>query len=83
MFITTAQELEEKTLAYWNVAQVWNGRKPEEVQTGEAIEVCSTILEMTNFVRPLFHHTDKLLQDIIVGDTTQQVNPCEVVALRM
>ena len=83
MFITTAQELQEKTLAYWHLSKVWNGKEETLVETGNAIEVCSTILDMTNFVRPLFHRTDILLQEIIRGEPSQPKEvPAKIEVLR-
>lgn len=82
MFITAAQELEEKTRAFWNLSSVWNGKQNHQVETGEAIEVCSTILNMTNFTRPLSFVTDRLLSDIIRGEENPTRFETEVLPFR-
>lgn len=82
MFITVAQELQEKTLAYWNLSKVFNSQIEANVETGEAIEVCSTIMEMTNFTRPLSFYTDRLLQEIIRGEGIEPRKDSEVLFFR-
>lgn len=64
---STREELEQKTLAYWKLSQIWNGRRQVEVTTGDAMEMCSTILARTSIYRPVFHSVDGLLQEIIKG----------------
>ena len=82
MLNTVAQELQEKTLAYWNLSRTFNDQNQANIETGEAIEVCSTILEMTNFTRPLSFATDRLLIDIIRGEESTYRQDSEVLPFR-
>lgn len=60
--------LEDKTLVFWKLSQVWNGRRAVEVQTGDAIEICSGLQNMLNPYRPLHRGVRCLLGEIIEGE---------------
>lgn len=60
--------LASKTLAFWKLSQIWNGKRNVEVSTGDAIEICSTLKCMLNPSRPLLSSTESLLQEIIEGE---------------
>lgn len=80
--LTAVQELEQKTLAFWNLSQVWNQIHEVDVATGEAICVCTDILQMTNFTRPLSYAADRLLQEIIRGEGEKPHDHPKIVPLR-
>ena len=65
--LSIAEELKQKTLAYWKLSQIWNGKREVELPTGEAIELCSHMIETTNITRPLSYRAEILLQEIIIG----------------
>lgn len=64
---TVAQDVEEKTQAYWRVSQVWN-RSTEIMPTGEAIVICKDNMLYTNPERPVMRHTERLLAEIVKGE---------------
>ena len=66
--LSTVQELEEKTQAFWMMSLAWNGKSLNEIPTGEAIIDCTDIIDSTNPVRPIFHAADRLMQEIIQGE---------------
>lgn len=72
-FMNTVEELELKTSAFWKLSSIWNGRIPTEIATGEAIEMCAQLNNMTNYARPLSHCVDGLLQEIIKGEGTKAI----------
>lgn len=64
---SVAQELEQKTQAYWGLCRVWNGIDSKFITVGVAIEKCSTIMQNTNGARPIWYRA-KQLQDMLVQD---------------
>lgn len=70
---TVAEELADKTRAYWLLSSVWNGRLTSSVSTGKALEACVTILNKTNYERPLSNRVLDLRDELIEGSgrTTQ------------
>lgn len=65
---SVAQDLEEKTKAFWRVSSVWNSRSSEEILTGEAIVICTDNLKYSNIHRPIVRFTNKLLGELIQGE---------------
>jgi hypothetical protein len=65
---STADELMQKTRAYWFLSSVWNGRIDKIVQTGEAIDACSTMMMRTNCERPLSRSLFTLQGELIEGE---------------
>lgn len=59
--------LSSKTLVFWKLSQVWNGKRAVEVSTGDAIEICTTLCEMLGPQRPLYRGMNNLLREIIEG----------------
>lgn len=75
-----ANELMEKTQAYWLISAAWNGKSKQKIQTGEAIQACSDIISRTTYVRPLSWRVDTLLQEIIKGESNPiKQEPAEVI----
>lgn len=60
--------LERKTMVFWKLSQVWNGQRNVTVQTGEAIEICGTLGEYLNPIRPLYRSNNSLLGEIVAGE---------------
>ena len=79
---TIAQELLQKTQAYWNLSSVWNNRIKADVPTGEAIELCSTIIQQTNLNRPLSYRIEGLLDAIVLGEETTTKQEAKIVILK-
>jgi intein-encoded DNA endonuclease-like protein len=66
--MSIAEELHQKTMAYWKLSQIWNGKREVELATGDAIELCSHMIETTNITRPLSFRAEILLQEIVLGE---------------
>ncbi len=64
---TVAQDVEEKTQAYWRISLAWNNRAIEPIATGEAIVVCKDNLIYTNPERPIYHRSEGILREIVRG----------------
>lgn len=79
---TIADELLQKTQAYWNLSSVWNKQITTEVPTGEAIELCSTIIQNTNLNRPLSYLVEHLLDAIVLGEETPTNTSATIVVLK-
>lgn len=60
--------LSSKTLIFWKLSQIWNGKRAVEVETGDAIEICTELKGMIGPQRPLLHSVGNLLQEIIDGE---------------
>lgn len=65
---STATELSQKTLAYWKLSRVWNGRDSREVTTGEAIEICTTAMQITSNTRSIYRRFDAVMWEIVQGE---------------
>ena len=65
--LSTAEELKQKTLAYWKLSQIWNGKREVELPTEDAMKICAKIIDQTSATRPLYHCMNKVLEEIIAG----------------
>ena len=65
--LTIAEELKQKTLAYWKLSSIWNGRRNVNLATEDAMRICNKICEMTSPDRPLHYQTFYLKTEIIEG----------------
>jgi len=79
MQMTQAQDLELKTKTYWLLSHIWNGRHQADVSTGEAIELCTIVLNWTSYFRPLSHCVDSLLQEIIKGEGNARAQVTKII----
>ncbi len=68
MPMSIVEELNQKTLAYWKLSSIWNRRIQVDVETGTALEICSEVLETTNYHRPIAKRFDSLLDELIKGE---------------
>lgn len=65
--LTIADELKQKTLAYWKLSQIWNGKRDVELPTEDAMRICHLILSDTSCTRPIYRSMDRVLNEIIEG----------------
>lgn len=63
-----AKELQAKTLAYWKLSRVWNGRDSREVTAGDAIEICTTAMQMTSNLRMIYWRFSSVMWEIVQGE---------------
>lgn len=63
-----AEELKQKTLAYWKLSRVWNGRDSREILTGEAIEICISAMQMTSNTRKIYWRFNSVMGEIVLGE---------------
>ena len=70
MWSTIAQDLEQKTRAYWKVSQAWNGVSPTEMPFERANKLCNKALLYTNPSRPVAKLTERLLQELIQNEAS-------------
>lgn len=72
--MTPAEELTFKTKAFWKLSWIWNGKAEPHVTTGEAIELCTMILQQTSNHRPLSYSAEALLEEIIKGEGNKAIH---------
>lgn len=65
--MSIAEELKQKTLAYWKLSQIWNGKREVNIGVEDALKICGTIMIMTSNTRPLSFYTDALREELIQG----------------
>lgn len=79
---TVAEELTTKTQEYWNLSSMWNNRILATTSTGDAIELCSTLIQQTNLNRPLSYRVEGLLDEIILGESIKQNQESQIVPFK-
>lgn len=63
-----ASELQAKTLAYWKLSRVWNGRDSREITTGDAIEICTSAMQITSNTRRVYWRFGAVMWEIVQGE---------------
>jgi hypothetical protein len=79
MLLSTSDDLQQKTMAYWTISQAWNNRSEIGVMACDAIRTCNDNLTYTNPSRPIFRHTNILLDEIIKGEGSPKPDESKVI----
>jgi len=81
MWLTVAQDLEDKTRRFWRVSSIWNGQLEVEMPACDAIEHCNTNLKYTNPGRAIARATETLLSELIKGSGSPKPETTRVIEL--
>lgn len=76
-----ARDIEERTQRYWRVSLAWNLRNDDQIPTGEAIALCTENMKYCNPIRPIFHRTTSVLQEIVKGQGSTRAEPATIYIL--
>lgn len=78
----TAEELADKTRAYWILSSVWNNKMKNSIPMGVALNSCTTILNMTNCERPLARRVWELQEEFIEGSSKSPSQETKILPMK-
>lgn len=81
MWLTVAQDLEDKTRRFWRVSSIWNGKIDVEMPACDAIEHCNSNLLHTNPGRQIARSTEVLLSELIKGSGSPRPSETKIIEL--
>lgn len=76
--LTVAEELRHRTLVYWRLSRAFNGRSNEQIPFIEASNMCDRTYASFNNQRPLVRASEKLLTNLIRGESPKNLIPGKV-----
>lgn len=79
---STVEELEEKTRAYWILSSVWNNRLQDNIPMGDALNVCTSLINRTNYIRPLAYRVWELQEEFIEGTGRAATNVAKILPMK-
>lgn len=79
--LTQAQELEQKTRAYWRISLAFNNQSPELISAIRSIGQCSYIVYNTHAQRPIAKCAQKLRAELIVGESIITTHEAKILKL--
>jgi hypothetical protein len=76
--LTLAQELRHRTLVYWRLSSSFNGRNEEKIPFIMASNMCNVTYMSFDHKRPLVQASERLLNNIVRGESPRNLVPGKV-----